>query len=89
MDQVTLRQDRHDRLISILAGMPGLTERLLSEHIDDSTGHCRACPLGGQAGFHVWPCSIRDLAERAHELKGMVRSAGLCAPLFEKKTKPT
>lgn len=86
---MTLRQDRHDRLISILAGMPGLTERLLSEHIDDSTGHCRACPLGGQAGFHVWPCSIRDMAERAHELKAMVRSASLHTPLVKKDVRST
>jgi hypothetical protein len=66
-------------LISILAAMPGLTERLLADHIDDRTGHCRSCPLGGQAGFHVWPCSIRDMAERAHELKVMARSVGLRA----------
>jgi hypothetical protein len=71
---MTARPDQPDLLISILAVMPGLAERLLAEHVDDGTRHCRACPLGGQAGFHVWPCSIRDLAERAHALEIAGRS---------------
>ena len=48
VDQMTVRAGRHDRLISVLAAMPGLTERLLAEHIDDRTGHCKACPWAGR-----------------------------------------
>lgn len=52
-------------LIQIIGAFPQLAEKLLTEHADDGTGHCRACPLGAQAGHHRWPCSIHSLATKA------------------------
>ena len=48
-----------------VAAIPGLAERLRNEHVDDGTGHCRACPIGGQAGFKTWPCPLREVADAA------------------------
>ena len=43
-------------------------DRLLAEHADDGTGHCRTCPAGPQAGRTTWPCSIANYAVAAREL---------------------
>jgi hypothetical protein len=37
-------------------------ERLLAEHVNDGTDHCRACH-GPR-----WPCSLWAIAHRAHQL---------------------
>ena len=37
-----------------------MKRRLLQEHVDDGTGRCRGCPLGGQRGLQLWPCTIRQ-----------------------------
>lgn len=55
-------------LLDLILGVPNMAERLLATHTDDGSGHCRACPLGGQAGRHRWPCSIFDYAVRAREI---------------------
>ena len=51
----------------VLAAIPGLAERLLVKHVDDGTGHCRACPLGAQQGFQTWPCPLHNIAAAALE----------------------
>lgn len=55
-------------LLDLIAGVPGMAERMIVQHQPDSTGHCKACPLGGRAGYHMWPCSLFDHAMRAGEL---------------------
>lgn len=44
---------------------PLVIARLLAEHIDDGTGHCRVCTSGAQAGRQLWPCLLHGLAEQA------------------------
>lgn len=51
-------------LARFLIGQPAAVERLLAQHVDDGSGHCRACPLG-QRGFMTSPCTIRNAAELA------------------------
>jgi hypothetical protein len=55
-------------IVAFIAGEPGMAERILAEHADDGTGHCRVCTDGGQTGRHVWPCTLRGLAEQASRL---------------------
>jgi hypothetical protein len=51
---------------------PLVIARLLAEHTDDGTGHCRVCTSGAQTGRQLWPCLLRGLAEEANTLaKGM------------------
>ena len=63
----------------VLAGMPALWARLLTEHVPDRTGRrCRACTIAGTGSpGAAWPCRIRDTAEaaRARHLRrqGMTR----------------
>ncbi len=38
-------------------GVPGIGEKLLTEHADDTTGHCRAC-YSYLGVFPVWPCNL-------------------------------
>jgi hypothetical protein len=52
-------------IVAFIAGEPGMAEKLLAEHRDDGTGHCRVCSNGGGAGRHVWPCPLYGLAEQA------------------------
>ena len=47
---------------------PLVIERLLAEHTDDGTGHCRVCTSGAQTGRQLWPCLLRGLAEQASTL---------------------
>lgn len=62
-------------LAMILAGMPDLLQRTLSEHTADEFGYCRECrsPTGAHA---VWPCAAREIAEEAIH----IRSTGMRAP---------
>jgi hypothetical protein len=41
--------------------------RLLTEHVDDGTGHCSVCSQGGQVGHVRWPCQLATAAQRAAE----------------------
>jgi len=47
-----------DPIVVFIASRPEVLGRLLAEHVDDGTGHCRACPIGGQRGYLTWPCNI-------------------------------
>lgn len=56
-----------DPVVEFIARQDGMAERLLAIHVDDGNGYCAACPLGGQAGFHAWPCTIHNYATRARD----------------------
>jgi hypothetical protein len=56
-------------LVEFIVNNPGLSDALISEHIDDGRGHCRACALGAQRGYYTFPCDIRCTAERAREIE--------------------
>ncbi|GEL20578.1 hypothetical protein [Pseudonocardia asaccharolytica] len=55
-------------LVAVLAGMPDLLERTLSEHVPDGRGYCRECrgPSGVSA---TWPCLMREVAAEAQSLR--------------------
>jgi hypothetical protein len=61
----TMTESAPSPLAAAIALTPGLAARLLAEHVDDGTGRCRRCPLGGQAGHQRWPCRIYDAAYQA------------------------
>jgi hypothetical protein len=52
-------------LTELIRANPGMAARLLAEHVDDGTGHCRVCSGGGQSGRDVWPCAIHWHAVQA------------------------
>lgn len=54
-----------DELTRFLVHQPTAVATLLAEHRDDGSGHCRACAVGGQRGFHVWPCTLYRAATAA------------------------
>ncbi|MGI5128922.1 hypothetical protein ACQEVB_19110 [Pseudonocardia sp. CA-107938] len=56
-----------DPLITLIAGNPGMAERLARDHADDGTGRCRVCSGGAQSGRYVWPCSLYRAAIKVHE----------------------
>jgi hypothetical protein len=55
-------------IVAFIAGELGMAQRMLAEHRDDGTGHCRVCTAGPQAGRKVWPCPSHGLAEQAHKV---------------------
>jgi hypothetical protein len=65
---VTAGEPSRHPLVEVIAAAPGMAARLLAEHSDDGTGHCRVCTAGAQAGRHVWPCPLHGLAELASRL---------------------
>jgi hypothetical protein len=56
-------------LVEFIVMNPGLSESLLRQHVDDGQGHCRACALGAQRGYHRFPCGIRSSAEHARQIE--------------------
>ena len=54
-----------DALAAFLVDQPTAIGRLLTAHVDDGRGHCRACTIGGQQGFLDWPCTIYVAASNA------------------------
>jgi hypothetical protein len=61
-------------LVQMILSQPGMAERLIAEHVDDGSGRCRGCPVGGQRGRHSWPCTLRMAAEEAERIEA-ARSA--------------
>ena len=57
-------------LVDAIASIPGLAAKLMAQHRDDGTGHCVRCPIGGQAGWKVWPCNLYTIAESAEQERG-------------------
>jgi hypothetical protein len=56
-------------LVQMILGQPGMAARLLAEHVDDGSGRCTGCPVGGQRGRHSWPCTLWQAAEEATKLQ--------------------
>lgn len=56
-------------LVEFIVANPGLSDALISQHIDDGYGYCRACALGAQRGYYRFPCDIRLTADRAREIE--------------------
>lgn len=54
--------------VVVFLAREGRAERLLAEHVDDTTGHCRVCTAGSQAGRSTWPCSLANYAAFAQNL---------------------
>ena len=52
-------------LVAFIASEPGMAERVLVEHRDDGSGHCRKCVRRQSGAAQVWPCPLRGLAELA------------------------
>lgn len=66
---VTERRRGGDVAVALVV-MPELCNRLLTLHVADERGRCRACTRGGtgEPGDR-WPCSIRDIAMAATLLR--------------------
>jgi hypothetical protein len=56
-------------LVQMILSQPGMAARLIAEHVDDGSGRCRGCPVGGQRGRHSWPCTLRSAAEEAQRIE--------------------
>jgi len=54
-----------DPIVVFIASRPEVLRRLLAEHVDDGTGHCRVCAIGNQAGYLRFPCNIAGYVTRA------------------------
>jgi hypothetical protein len=54
-------------LVTVLAGMPELYQRLLGQHAPDPSNRCREC-------FCLWPCLLYRLAAHALQLHTHPRS---------------
>lgn len=52
-------------LVAFLAEQPVAVATLLARHVDDGGGHCQACGIGAQQGFHTWPCTLHQAATQA------------------------
>jgi hypothetical protein len=52
-------------LAALLLKEPLAIARLLAQHVDDGTGHCRVCTAGGQTGRYRHPCALQLAAEEA------------------------
>ncbi|MGH3565444.1 MAG: hypothetical protein ACRDRH_05330 [Pseudonocardia sp.] len=61
--------DDDDPIVVFMARQPELLRRLLDEHVDDGTGHCRVCAIGDQAGYRTWPCNIAGYMIRAAQIR--------------------
>lgn len=48
-----------------ISAVPGLPQRLLTEHVPRADGRCVRCTIGGQAGNQHWPCRIHGYASMA------------------------
>ncbi len=45
-------------LVALIMSQPAMAERLVAQHADDGTGHCRCCTSGAQTGRYRYPCDI-------------------------------
>lgn len=52
-------------LAELLADDPTAVDKLLTEHLADNQGHCKACTIGGQRGQPSWPCTLHAAATLA------------------------
>ena len=55
-------------LVAVLAEMPDLLERTISEHAPDHLGQCRECR--DSSGVSApWPCMMREMADEASDIR--------------------
>lgn len=55
-----------EELSIIMAGIPGVVENLLKEHVPDEKGRCSGCTKPGTGiPEKPWPCSLRWFADQA------------------------
>lgn len=61
------RTDPWHTFTEVLAVMPDVVDRLLTDHVPDpDSGRCRACTVGGTGlPGKPWPCSVHALAAAA------------------------
>jgi hypothetical protein len=52
-------------IVEFIAREPGMAERMLAEHANDGSGHCRTCVRRQGGAAQVWPCPLYGLAEQA------------------------
>jgi hypothetical protein len=57
-------------MAELMAGMPEVWRRLLTEHVPDRMGRCRACRSVSGAGER-WPCSLARIADDAQRILGL------------------
>jgi hypothetical protein len=60
-----------DLLADLLVDEPIAVEELLARHVSDGQGHCRSCPVGGQRGYQIWPCTIYAAVVLALKRRGI------------------
>ncbi|MGI5126105.1 hypothetical protein ACQEVB_04750 [Pseudonocardia sp. CA-107938] len=58
-----------DEAVAIVAGWPGVVERLLAAHVAGPDGRCAVCGGNGRPA-PLWPCSVAELAGAARRLRG-------------------
>lgn len=51
----------------IMLDSPGMVDAIRRDHVDDATGHCKACP-SVISGRDRWPCNLRLAAGRANQV---------------------
>ena len=56
-------------IVAFIAGEPGMAQRMLDQHVDDGSGHCRTCLRRQDGAAQVWPCPLHGLAEQASKHK--------------------
>jgi hypothetical protein len=66
-DQYDVGEDEISPLASVLSTMPEVWQRLLEDHVPDSSGRCLACRNHGTAGV-PWPCTLQVIATDARTL---------------------
>lgn len=54
-------------MATVLAEMPDLWQRTLTEHVPDETGYCRGC-YNDSGDTAQWPCLSYQVAEQARTL---------------------
>ena len=58
------------QLVELMASQTGMAAAIVRQHADDSTGHCRICAEGAQAGRYTWPCLTYLAAQQAETQAG-------------------
>lgn len=54
-------------MAAILAGMPDVWQRVLTDHVADEYGRCRECRNAAGVAA-AWPCMTRQIAEEARQV---------------------
>ncbi|QYN41138.1 hypothetical protein K1T35_48235 (plasmid) [Pseudonocardia sp. DSM 110487] len=62
-------------LVALICSNPEMAVRLIEDHRDDGTGHCRSCSSGAQTGHYTFPCNILLDAQDAIRRLGEIEAA--------------